>query len=56
MINPDTCNCCGEIWNRENLRNIPLGKHNLHLCSDCYVEYIKRFNDVVSKNSPSSKQ
>ena len=40
MINPDMCSCCGEIWNRENLDNIPLGKHTLHLCPDCYKEYI----------------
>ena len=39
MINPDICSCCGEIWNRQNLKNIPLGKHELHLCP----EYIKPF-------------
>ena len=44
MINPDVCSCCGEIWNREKLKNIPLGKHELHLCPDCYAEYIKPFN------------
>ena len=43
MINPDICSCCGEIWNRQNLKNIPLGKHELHLCPDCYAEYIKPF-------------
>ena len=46
MINPDTCSCCGEIWNRDNLKNIPLGKHELHLCPDCYAGYIKQFNEI----------
>lgn len=48
MINPDICSCCGEIWNRENLKNIPLGKHELHLCPDCYAGYIKPFNEILS--------
>lgn len=48
MINPDVCSCCGEIWNRQNLKNIPLGKHKLHLCPDCYAEYIGQ-KDTVSK-------
>lgn len=47
MINPDICSCCGEIWNRENLKNIPLGKHELHLCPDCYSEYIKPFKEIL---------
>lgn len=54
MINPDVCSCCGEIRNRENLRNIPLGKHNLHLCSDCYAEYIKRFKESLTIPIPES--
>lgn len=39
MINPDKCSCCGEIWNRQNLKFIPLGKHELRLCPDCFKEY-----------------
>lgn len=46
MINPDICNCCGEIWNRQNLKKIPLGKHEMHLCPDCYAEYIKLFDKI----------
>lgn len=49
MINPDTCSCCGEIWNRQNLKNIPLGKHELHLCPDCYKEYTKPFDKILSE-------
>ena len=46
MINPDICSCCGEIWNRQNLKKIPLGKHELYLCPDCYAEYIKLFDEI----------
>ena len=49
MINADACSCCGEIWNRENLKNIPLGKYELHLCPDCYGEYIKPFKAVKAE-------
>lgn len=49
MINPDMCSCCGEIWNRQNLPNIPLGKHELHLCPDCYKEYTKPFDNILSE-------
>ena len=48
MINPDVCSCCGEIWLGTNLKNIPLGKHELHLCPDCYAGYIKPFNEILS--------
>ena len=46
MINPDICSCCGEIWNRQNLKKIPLGKHELYLCPDCYAEYIKPLDKI----------
>lgn len=46
MINSDTCSCCGEIWNRQNLKKIPLGKHKLYLCPDCYAEYIKPLDKI----------
>lgn len=49
MINPDICNCCGEIWNRQNLKKIPLGKHELCLCPDCYAEYIKPLDNIRSE-------
>ena len=43
MTNIDMCSCCGEIWNRDNQKQIfSLGKYSLHLCPDCYNEYIKR--------------
>lgn len=49
MINPDICSCCGEIWNRQNLKKIPLGKHELYLCPDCYAEYIKPLGNIKSE-------
>ena len=49
MINPDRCSCCGEIWNRQNLKSIPLGKHELHLCPDCYAEYIKPIESIKTE-------
>ena len=39
MINPDACSCCGEIWNREKLEVVNLGKNKLRLCPDCFKEY-----------------
>ena len=39
MRNPDVCNCCGEIWNRDNLNSISFGKNAMHLCPDCFAEY-----------------
>ncbi len=49
MINFDVCSCCGEIWNRQNLKNIPLGKHELNLCPDCYSEYFKPFDNIIAE-------
>ena len=49
MTNPDQCNCCREIWNRDNLKHIPLGKHTLHLCPECYAEYIKSFKNAEQR-------
>ncbi len=49
MINPDVCSCCGVIWNRQNLKKIPLGKHELRLCPDCYAEYIKPLNSIKAE-------
>ena len=48
-INPDICSCCNNIWNIENLKNIKLGKYELHLCPDCYREYIISNNKVLNK-------
>ncbi len=50
MINPDVCSCCGEIWNRNNLKRIPLGKHRLKLCPACYSEYAKLFKNTVNRD------
>ncbi len=44
MVNPDICGCCGEIWNRTNLKRVPIGKHNLRLCPECYSELLKPLN------------
>ena len=48
-IKPFMCSCCNDIWNRENQKNIKLGKHELHLCPDCYREYIISNNKVFDK-------
>ena len=39
MANVDRCACCQEIWNRDNLKIVNLGKNKLHLCPDCIKEY-----------------
>ena len=51
MINPDMCCCCGEIWNRDNLQVVSIGKHKLLLCPDCYGEYIGPFKVGKEINS-----
>ncbi|MBO7715268.1 MAG: hypothetical protein J6S85_16995 [Methanobrevibacter sp.] len=48
-IKPYMCSCCNDIWSRENQKNIKLGKYELHLCPDCYNEYIISNNAVFDK-------
>ena len=48
-IKPYMCSCCNDIWSRENQKNIKLGKYELHLCPDCYNEYIISNNAVLEK-------
>lgn len=50
MISSDMCSCCNDIWNRQSLKKIPLGKHELHLCPDCYAEYIKPLNSIKAES------
>ena len=44
MAIPDICSCCGEIWNRANLKLVPIGEHSLRLCPECYSELVKPLN------------
>lgn len=46
MINPDVCSCCGEIWNKETLKQIPIGTHTLLLCPDCHTAFTKSFKAI----------
>lgn len=55
-IKPYMCSCCEEIWNRENQKSIKLGKYELHLCPDCYHEYIISNNAVLDKISIEVEQ
>ena len=48
----DICSCCKEVWNRENLQSIRLGKHELYLCPDCIAEY----NKIVKGQKKISKK
>lgn len=50
-VHPDLCGCCREIWNRNNLVKIPLGKHTLQLCPDCYKEYRKTISSISELQS-----
>ena len=45
-MNLDVCDCCDDIWAKWNMKHIPLGKHVLNLCPDCYAEYIKPFKNA----------
>lgn len=48
-IKPYMCSCCNDVWSRENQKNIKLGKYELHLCPDCYNEYIISNNAVLEQ-------
>lgn len=48
-VNIDVCSCCGEIWNRDNQKQISLGKHTLYLCPECYHEYISFCNKMLDQ-------
>ena len=37
----NTCGCCGDVYNNDNLVKIPLGEHTLLLCPECNAEYEK---------------
>lgn len=50
----DLCGCCREIWNRNNLVKIPLGKHTLQLCPDCYKEYAKELRNIATKEKEAT--
>ena len=45
-IQADMCDCCKEIWNENNLKDIKVGDHIMHFCSDCFTEYIKPLNTI----------
>ena len=48
-VKPYMCSCCNDIWSRENQKSIKLGKYELHLCPDCYHEYIISNNAVLKQ-------
>lgn len=48
-VKPYMCSCCNDIWSRENQKSIKLGKYELHLCPDCYHEYIISNNAVLEQ-------
>ena len=50
-MDADICNCCGEIWNRDNLKPILIGSTNIFLCPEC----IKDFNDDYVRRSKIDK-
>lgn len=53
-VHPDLCGCCREIWNQSNLVKIPLGKHTLQLCPDCYKEYVKELQNIAIKEKEAT--
>lgn len=34
-LNINKCDCCGEIWNNDNLIKFNIGKYGLYICPDC---------------------
>ena len=56
MVNPDICSCCEEIWNRDNLHSLKLGKHSLHLCPDCFKEYVKTIEKAYMDGQKNSSK
>ena len=41
------CDCCKEIWNRDNLKPLLVGDTNMFLCPDCF----ENFNNDFIKRS-----
>lgn len=56
MVSPDICCCCGEIWNRTNLKRIPVGEHSLRLCPECYSELLKPLNAAKAEAEELAKR
>ena len=48
-IQADMCDCCKEIWNKNNLKDVKVGEHILHFCSDCFTEYIKPLDKISAE-------
>ena len=44
----DQCDCCKEIWIKDNLKIVAIGKHKMAFCPDCFAEYQKTKPDTVS--------
>ena len=44
----DQCDCCKEIWNKDNLKMIAIGEHKMAFCPDCFTEYQKTKPDTES--------
>ena len=42
----DQCDCCKEIWNKDNLKMVTIGTHKLSFCPDCFAEYKKTKPDI----------
>lgn len=45
----DQCDCCKEIWNRDNLKMVAIGEHKLSFCPDCFTEYQKTKPDTKKR-------
>lgn len=45
------CNCCKEIWNKDNLKPLLVGDTNMFLCPDC----LEKFNNNFIERSKIDK-
>lgn len=44
QVEANMCRCCGEVWNKLSLIEVPLdNEHNLLLCPDCYTALGKKY-------------
>lgn len=44
----DQCDCCKEIWIKDNLKSVAIGEHKMVFCPDCFAEYQKTKPDIKS--------
>ncbi len=49
MVRANMCDCCKEIYNNDNLKDIPVGKNTLKMCPECYNAFFKLYGIALEE-------